>query len=330
MKGGKQKRGLLPWGRSGIVILKKESKKLLPEDEMAQITVFRKDCAECGHSFSARDRKEKFCPKCVGKVKTREAQAKKASEKKPPPPPPVPKPAEQEPPVLTGELKDRVLQEYETYRDRPDHPLRKIHQEIARKLGIKRALVFEALQGIGKRRVLTPEEEAEVVKHYRDYVERMERPPAGRRKTIAKDLEVPFRLVASAVQGWKRSQRPVEELSREQRFEIEKAYFRFLGEGKSLKEILEEIEQKSGLSHWQITRFLDLIHDGEKLLKKVPDVTEEQGQSIINGYLDYLSASAPPGPFLHTLLAEKSGATYKQVHKVLLTYRLNRLRDIRR
>lgn len=296
---------------------------------MAQTMVFRKDCAECGHSFSARDRKEKFCPKCVAKVKAREAQAKKASEKKPPPPPPAPKPAEPEPSVLTEELKDRILQEHETYRDRPDYPLRKIHQEIARKLAIKRGLVVEALQGITRRRVLTPEEEAEVIKRYRDYVERMERPPAGRRKTIAKDLGVPFRLVAYAVQGWKRTLRPVEELTREQRFEIEKTYFRFLGEGKSLKEILEEIEQKSGLSRWQILRFLDLIHDGEKLLKKVPDVTEEQGQSIINGYLDYLSASAPPGPFLHTLLAEKSGVTYKQVHKVLLTCRLKRLRDIR-
>jgi hypothetical protein len=296
---------------------------------MAQTMVFRKDCAECGHSFSARDRKEKFCPKCVGKVKAREAQAKKASERKPPPPPPAPKPAEQEPAVLTGELKDRVLQEYETYGDRPDYPLRKVHQEIARKLGIKRALVVEGLKGTVKGRVLTPEEEAEVIKRYRDYVERMERPPAGRRKTIAKDLQVPFRLVASAIQGWKRSLRPVEELTREQRFEIEKAYFRFSGEGKSLNETLGEIEHKSGLSHWPILRFLDLIHDGEKLLKKVPEVTEEQEQSIIKGYFDYLSASAPPGPFLHTLLAEKSGATYKQVHKVLLTLRLNRLQDLR-
>jgi hypothetical protein len=291
--------------------------------------VFRKDCAECGHNFSARDRKEKFCPKCVARVKAREAQVKKAREKKPSPPPPVPKPPEQEPAVLTEELKDRVLQEYEACRDRPDYPLRKVHQEIARKLGIKRVLVVEALQGIAKRRVLTPEEEAEVVRRYRDYVERLERPPAGRRKTIAKDLQVPFRLVASAVQGWKRTLRPVEELTREQRFEIEKAYFRLGEERKPLKDILDEIGQKSGLSHWQILRFLDLIHDGEKLLKKVPEVTEEQGQIILSGYLDYLSAPAPPGPFLHTLLAEKSEATYKQVHKVLLTYRLNRLREIR-
>ena len=297
---------------------------------MAQIMVFRKDCAECGHSFSARDRKEKVCPKCVGKVKAREALAKKARAKKLPSPPPAPKAAEQEPSVLTGELTDRVLQEYETYRDRPDYPLRKIHQDIARKLGIKRVLVCEALQGIVKRRVLTPEEEAEVIKRYREYVEKMERPPAGRRKTIAKDLEVPFRLVASAIQKWKRSQRSVEELTREQRFEIEKAYFRFLQEGKSLKEIIETIEQKSGLSHWQILRFLDLIHDGEKLLKKVPETPEEQKQIIMKGYLDYLSAPAPPGPFLHTLLAEKSGATYKQVHKLLLKYRLNRLQEIRR
>jgi hypothetical protein len=296
---------------------------------MSQTMVFRKDCAECGHNFSARDRKEKFCPKCIAKVKAREAQAKKASERKPPPPPPAPKPAEPEPAVLTEELKDRVLQEHETYRDRPGYPLRKIHQEIARKLGIKRALVVEALQGITRRRVLTPEEEAEVVKRYRDYVERMERPPAGRRKTIAKDLQVPFRLVASAVQGWKRTLRPVEELTREQRFRIEKAYFRLSEERKLLKEILDEIGKNSGLSRWQILRFLDLIHDGEKLLKKVPEVNEEQGQIIIGGYLDYLSAPAPPGPFLHTLLAEKSGATYKQVHKALLTYRLNRLQDLR-
>ncbi len=99
-------------------------------------------------------------------------------------------------------------------------------------------------------------------------------------------------------------------------------------ERRPLQDILGEIGAKSSLSRWQILRWLDLIHDGEKLLKNVPRVTEEQEQIIINGYLDYLSAPAPPGPFLHTLLAEKSGATYKQVHKVLLHYRLNRLRDI--
>ncbi|NWF54666.1 MAG: hypothetical protein HXY45_07740 [Syntrophaceae bacterium] len=295
---------------------------------MTQVTVFRKDCDECGRSFSARDRKERFCPKCVGKVKAREELARKAREKKPPPTPPAPKPAEQEPQVLTGEVKDRVIKEYETYRDRPDYRLKKIHQEIARKLGVGRALVVEALRGIVPKRVLTAEEEAEVIKRYRDYVERMERPCAGRRKTIAKDLAIPFRLVASAVQRWKRTLRPVEELTREQRFQIEKTYFRLLEEKTPLKEIIDDIGSKSSLSHWQILRWLDSIHDGEKLLKNVPGVTEEQQRLIISGYLDYLSGPAPPGPFLHTLLAEKSGATYKQVHKVLLNYRLNRLRDI--
>ena len=50
------------------------------------------------------------------------------------------------------------------------------------------------------------------------------------------------------------------------------------------------------------------------------------GDWILNFYFQ----GCPPGPFLHSLLAEKSGATYKQVHKVLLTCRLNRLRDIHR
>jgi len=91
----------------------------------------------------------------VAKIRDREEQVKGPAEKNLPTSP-CPEASRTRAPVLAGELKDRVLQEYETYRDRPDHPLKKIHQEIARKLGIKRALVFEALQGMAKRRVLTP------------------------------------------------------------------------------------------------------------------------------------------------------------------------------
>jgi hypothetical protein len=50
------------------------------------------------------------------------------------------------------------------------------------------------------------------------------------------------------------------------------------------------------------------------------------GDWILNSYFQ----GCPPGPFLHSLLAEKSGARYKQVPKVPLTFRLNRLREIRR
>lgn len=298
---------------------------------MARGMAFRKDCAECGHSFLAPDRGTKFCPKCTARIKEREEQAKRAAKRRPPkispPPRPVPRQSAT-PPSMTEELKQQILEEAKIYKDRQDLPQKRIHGEIARKFRIKKILVAQALQGVAGVRVLTAEEADEVVRRYRAYVDRLERPPKGRRKTIAQELGLPYRSVVMAVRQWKRSQPPLKELTREQRFFVEKSYFRLLDSGWPVREVVEEIVRATGFNPWQVSRYLDLLHDGEERLKKVPDVSAGEREAILAAYFDYLSAPSPPAPFLHNLLAEKTGATPQQVHKLLLTYRLDRLREI--
>jgi hypothetical protein len=232
------------------------------------------------------------------------------------------------PQTLTEELKARIGQEFEFFKAQKDLTRRKIHALIGRKMGIPKKLVAQALQAAEDNIPVDPEQEKEIITRYCGYVERLERPPKGRRKTIAADLGLTYRKVAVTVREWKRKQPPLKNLTREQRFGIEKNYFRLLDEGKSLSQVQDELVKDSGYSLWQVSRYLDLLHDGENRLKKVMDVTPEQSETILRGYQEYLLAPGPPKPFLHTLLAERAGVDYRQVHKVLLAYRLGRLRDL--
>jgi hypothetical protein len=52
--------------------------------------------------------------------------------------------------------------------------------------------------------------------------------------------------------------------------------------------------------------------------------------TLLSLYLEDRPFKEKNSPLRPNLLAQKSGATYKRVRKVLLTYRLKRLRDIRR
>lgn len=91
--------------------------------------------------------------------------------------------------------------------------------------------------------------------------------------------------------------------------------------------IKERITKETGLDYWQVGRYLNVLHDGEDRRARVPDVSSEQREAILAEYEAYLSAAAPPGPSLHQIIAEKTGVTTKQFHKVLLTYRLSRLKE---
>jgi hypothetical protein len=292
---------------------------------------FRRSCEECGRIFFSAQRDGKICPRCIKQVAEREEQKKKAREKaglkrKDSSKSPVQDPVL--PPSLTEELRDRILKEDEPFRGREDFPRRKIHGLLAQQLRVPKRLVAQAIPKTEGRTPLSPEQEEEIIRRYQGYVERLERPPKGRRKTIAADMGLPYRSVAIAVREWKRSQPLLKDVSREQRFFMEKAFFRLIEEGSSLAQIRENLVKNSGYSTWQVLRYLDLLHDGEKMLRKVPEVTQGPSEAILAGYQQYLSAPSPPEPFLHTLLAQRTGVTYQQVHKVLLTYRLQRLREI--
>jgi hypothetical protein len=155
----------------------------------------------------------------------------------------------------------------------------------------------------------------------------MERPPEGRRKRIATEMGLPYRAVVLAVRKWNQSQPQGKELSRGERFLVEKSYFSFLERESDFSRVKELITQQTGLSQWQVSRYLDLLHDGEDRLRQVPDVSPDQRATILAEYQVYLSSPGPPAPPLHALIAERTGVNPKQVHKVLLAYRLGRFRE---
>ena len=174
---------------------------------------------------------------------------------------------------------------------------------------------------------LTESQVQEIADRYQKYVEVLERPPIGRRKTIAAAMGLPHQRVVLTLREWNQQQAQIEDLTREQRFAIEKIYFSLLEERNSFLEIKARIVQETGLPPWVVSRYLDLLHDGERKLQNVPPVTSEQETAILAEYRKYLSASGPPTSALHPLIAERTGVLPKQVYKVLLSYRLSRFHE---
>jgi hypothetical protein len=140
-------------------------------------------------------------------------------------------------------------------------------------------------------------------------------------------MGIPYRNVVLALRRWNQQQAQLKDLTREERFTIEKAYFSRLEEKNSFSEIKEQIVQETGLNPWMVSRYLDLLHDGEKKLQSVAPVTSEEETAVLEEYWKYLSASGPPSSALHPLIAERTGVLPKQVYKVLLSYRLSRFRE---
>jgi len=289
---------------------------------------FRKDCRECGRTFLTPDRQARLCPRCSERVAEKIKQKQKTLQKQEKKAPPATKTSRQIPPPglpLSDELRAQILKEHEFYREEKHLAQRKVHTLIAKKLKVKKLLVAQALQAVGNWD-LPEETEQEIIRRYQGYVMSLERPARGRRKTISREMGIPFRAVVLAVRKWNRQPPNLKGLSREQRFFIEKTYWGNLENGKSLREGVAEIAQKIACPPLQVFRYLDFIHEGQDRLTKVPDVTPDQREAILAGYAEYLSGSAPPDLFLHTLLAQKAGVNHKQVHKVLLNYRQERVR----
>ncbi|MBI5605021.1 MAG: hypothetical protein HY879_16920 [Deltaproteobacteria bacterium] len=279
---------------------------------------FRKDCEECGHSFLTPDRKARMCPRCTGKGRKKEHPSKIEASAK-----------------ITDEKPSSRAPAHKPF------PRDSKKVEIPQEVGSAPPESKAIAEGIGKSEhgqtptdqrskakpeiVLTEEQTQEIIRRYQAYVEIMERPPRGRRKTIAAEMGLPYRAVVMALRTWIQAHQ--KDLSREDRFSVEKAYFSFMGKETSFARIKERIGQVTGLNPWPISRYIDTLHDGEEKLKEVPDVPSEQKALILAGYNDYLAGSAPPGPFLHALIAEKTGVGPRQVYKVLLAYRLGRFRE---
>ncbi len=288
---------------------------------------FRKDCEECGHSFLTPDRKAKICPRCTGKGRKMEKPEKIRIKEHPLKTAATAKAPDEKRPPRSPDLKPapRSSEKVETppeIRSAPPKP-----KSIKEVVGEEDRSQTSADQGPEAKPeiVLTEEQTQEIIRRYQAYVEIMERPPRGRRKTIAAEMGLPYRAVVMALRTWNQAHQ--KDLSREERFSVEKTYFTFMEEETSFARLKERICQETGLNPWSVSRYIDILHGGEDKLKEVPEVSPEQKMVILTEYNNYLAGSAPPGPFLHPLIAEKTGVSPKQVYKVLLAYRLGRFRE---
>jgi len=296
---------------------------------MSSRLVFRKDCADCGRSFFTPDRKTNLCPQCAGKGQKRDQQVRVTGEKNWTETLAAPKASIKtgSPVTPTDDLKLQGSREYEPHAERSELPGGRVPEGGIEKLEVSKVPLAQPLD-MGKGEiVLTKDQEQEIIKRYQAYVEGMGRPPKGRRRTIAAEMGIPYPAIVLAIRRWNQGQSREKDLSREERFSVEKSYFRLLERETTLLRVKEQITQKTGLCQWQVSRCLDLLHDGEDRLQGVPDVSSEQGTAILSEYHAYLSAPAPPNPPLHALIAERTGVTPKQVHKVLLGYRLGLFRE---
>jgi hypothetical protein len=259
---------------------------------------FRRDCEECGRSFLTPDKTRKVCPRCAGTGHPK-PEAKTITVAKSP----TPQVSGQEVSGAKAEPAPQTKEKAAPKEAAPPHEQKR------------------------EETPLTESQVQEIADRYQKYVEVLERPPIGRRKTIAAAMGLPHQRVVLALREWNQQQTQLEDLTREQRFAIEKLYSDYLKGNDSFREIKTRIAQETGLPPWIVSRYLDLLHDGERKLQNVPPVSSEQETAILNEYRLYLSASGPPSAPLHPLIADRTGVLPKQVYKVLLTYRLGRFRE---
>jgi len=166
---------------------------------------------------------------------------------------------------------------------------------------------------------LTPEQRRQIEERYRAMVASGERPPEGRRKTIARELGLPYALVSEVVKNYLHRER-----LRRTNFEIEKIYWREVLAGQDdARAIVERAAAELKLDPGRVWWWLEKLHEGRKALDAEPEVNETQRAAILSFYQEYLKREAPPEKGLHLLISETLGdVTPRQVHKVLLRYRL--------
>jgi predicted nucleic acid-binding Zn-ribbon protein len=315
---------------------------------------FRLQCASCGTTFFGPDRKTRYCPKCLkkraGKAPVETEGVTKPRSAAPRATPATPRATHQpnsragsnaigvaraemtkSPPKsheMTAELRERIEQIYRERFAGSETAWRDMVAHISDQVWLNRKVVSAALHEIVYPMVpITPEMESRIIDMYRGYVERGERPENGRRRTIGQELGVPFHQVRNIVYHWAQSQytlSPVPDLSREQRFAIEKLYWEELGKQRyHLNDLPAKITEELGfVNSFQVCRWLDTLHDDDVKFMNVPDVTPEQRERIIEAYQQYLASPKPPELGLHSTIASQiGGLATRQVHKVLQAFR---------
>ncbi len=315
---------------------------------------FRLQCSNCNATFFSTDRRARYCPKCVSKragkpasTASKPGPAKPGPADKPPAkrfeprparkPNAAPKPPKEQvkrPPKvaeLTPELREQIKQVYGQQFAGSEQPLKEIIIQISDNLWVTRRAVGQVINKVlNPDVVVSPEQKARVIEMYKGYVERSERPEKGRRNTIGQALGIPFRQVRDIVYEWSKTQysaSPTPDLSREQKFEMEKIYWNELDQKRyPLGELPAKIAEQVGFaSAYQVSRWLDMLYDDESKFANVADVPPETEQRIQEAYRQYLAAPQPPEHGLHFTIASQVGeVNQRQVHKVLQRYRYRR------
>jgi hypothetical protein len=241
-----------------------------------------------------------------------------------------PKPTE-----LTPELREKISKEFNEGNGDPKVSVRDLHAAIAEKLWVRRWMVAEVIQDLtAKQARLSMDQRAQAAELYSRMVETHDRPAGGRRRTIAAQLNVPVKEVILAVRDWARRQEaesPSPRLSRQQLFDIEKAYWNEMSvQEHPLDELPAVLANKLGFANrWQVLRWIDVLHDDPRAFENVPEPDPDVREQIIGAYVAYLQSDAPPEKGLHQTISETMEGLVKprQVHKVLQNYRHERRRD---
>lgn len=223
---------------------------------------------------------------------------------------------------LTDEKRAEVLRAYEAYEGRDEVPLRRIHAEIAEKTNLARALVASVIAEVRTPPAALDDDQREaIIARYREYVRTMARPPAGRRATIARDLNVSRQQVVTVVREWASTQPSITDLSRTDLFRIERAYCTAAAAQAPFEGLAARIAQELGYTEWQVERWIDMLHDGD--FSDVEEPSPDQREAVISAYHEYLAGDGPPSKSLHLVLGDRFGLTPRQVHKTLVEYRLD-------
>jgi hypothetical protein len=230
--------------------------------------------------------------------------------------------------MLTPELRQRIIETFESeYKNRPLQT-KEMHSQIANKLWVKRQLVADVIRDlVTTNAVMTEEMKARAIEMYKRFVETGHRPEGGRRRAMSAALGVPYKQVMKLIREWSLAeyeQSPTPTPTRQQLFEIEKVYWNEL-EAKRyrLTELPDKIAEQLGyVTRWQVLRWLDVLHDDERSFANVPDPAPEIQDQILNQYREYLGSDIPPEHGLHYSIAGQiAKVSPRQVHKVLQGYR---------
>ena len=236
---------------------------------------------------------------------------------------------------VTDSLKRSVEHAYEYYAD-PDAPLKDVLDKICVEFALPRKVVHEIISPIHTARLrersaqLSQDTAKQVGAQYEAMMIAGSRPAGGRRKQIARDLLIPAKAVMAAVGQWSWRHHDPRQLSRVQKFQIERTYWEHIHRGDpddagrllpSLTDVVQAVAHDLGMPWMAVARWVDVLHDDIRPLSRAPGLTTELEQAIRSAYLDYLDGQAPPTDSLHRTLSDRFNCSVREVHRALLLYR---------